>query len=96
MTTKNFDSNKQSFKSNKAILAGKKANGTLLKVIKMIEEDKYCPDIIQQVDAVIGLLKSTKKNLLEGHLNHCLEHKLHEDREKTIEELLQIYTLNQK
>jgi DNA-binding FrmR family transcriptional regulator len=74
-----------------ALLSAKKANGTLIKVIEMIEADEYCPDIIQQVDAVIGLLKSSKKNLLVGHLDHCLEHKLKENKTKTIDELLKIY-----
>lgn len=81
---------------HKAQLAAKKSLGTLQKVISMIEEDKYCPDIIQQVDAVIGLLKSTKKELLTGHLHHCLAERLQKDENQTIEELLQIYTLNSK
>ena len=77
----------------KSLLAAKKAQGTLNKVIEMIENDKYCPDIIQQVDAVIGSLKSVKKHLLNGHLDHCLENKLKEDRSKTIAELVRIFDL---
>lgn len=80
----------------KALLAGKKSLGTLQKVLSMIEEDKYCPEIIQQVDAVIGLLRSTKKELLTGHLHHCLSERLEKDESKTIDELIQIYGLNGK
>lgn len=83
-------------KKEKSILSVKKALGITNKVLKMIEEGKYCPEVIQQIDAVIGLLESTKKTLLEGHLNHCLEFKLKEDKEKTIEELLKIYNLSHK
>jgi DNA-binding FrmR family transcriptional regulator len=83
-------------KKQEAELSAKKAIGTLNKVLSMIEEDKYCPEIIQQVDAVIGLLQSTKKNLLAGHLDTCLEERLHNDKKGTIAELLKIFSLGQK
>ncbi len=72
----------------------RQAAGILTKVNRMIEEDVYCPDIIQQVDAVIGLLHRAKRELLAGHLDHCLEHKLKEDKQKTIQELLKLYNLS--
>lgn len=78
-------------KSTKLI---KSASSTLAKVLQMIEHDKYCPEIIQQIDSVIGLMKSVKKELLAGHLDHCLEKKLAENKEKTIAELLKIYNLS--
>lgn len=77
----------------KALIATKKAQGTITKVLKMVETDEYCPDVIQQVDAAIGLLNSTRKTLLYGHLNHCVEHKLKENKEKTVQELIKIYSL---
>lgn len=80
----------------KALLSTKKAVGTLQKVLEMIEDDKYCPEIIQQVDAAIGLLRSTKKNLLLGHLNHCLVKKLQENKKQTIDELMKIFNLGSK
>lgn len=80
--------------TSKSKTAVKKAFGTLAKVEQMIEEDKYCPDIIQQVDATIGLLQAARKSLLAGHLDHCLPIKMKEDKSKTITELLKIYNLN--
>lgn len=79
----------------KALKLAKQANGTLQKVMLMIEEDRYCPEIIQQLEAVKGLLKSAKRELLQGHLNHCLEKNIIENRDKTIQELIKIYNLNQ-
>lgn len=79
---------------NKAALSIKKSLGTLTKILQMVEEDEYCPDIIQQVDAAIGLLKSSKKTLLKGHLSHCIEDKLKENKPKAIEELIKIFDLN--
>lgn len=73
---------------------GRQASGILTKVNQMIEDDAYCPDIIQQVDAVIGLLRRAKRELLGGHLNHCLEHKLKENKQKTVQELLKLYKLS--
>jgi CsoR family transcriptional regulator, copper-sensing transcriptional repressor len=83
-------------KKEKAVVSTKKAQGTITKVLEMIQEDKYCIDVIQQVDAAIGLLNATKKALLEGHLDHCLEHKLHENKQQTIDELMKIYNLGKK
>jgi DNA-binding FrmR family transcriptional regulator len=77
----------------KSSLSIKKAQGTISKILQMIEDDKYCPDIIQQIDAVIGLLKSSKRTLLKGHLDHCLEDKLNENRKNAIEELIKILVL---
>jgi len=55
----------------RVMIALKKAHSHLGKVIKMVEKDEYCIDIMQQSLAVQGLLKSTHQILLENHLNHC-------------------------
>jgi len=78
----------------KATKSVKQSQGTLAKILAMIEGDVYCVDIIQQIDSVIGLLRSSKKELLAGHLDHCLVKKMTEDKDKTIQELLKIYNLS--
>lgn len=56
----------------KAILLSiKKAAGTIKKVEKMAEDDIYCADIAQQINATIGLLKSANNRLLEHHIKCC-------------------------
>ena len=72
----------------------KQARGTLETVISMIEADAYCPEIIQQANSVIGLLRSLNRELLAGHLDTCVVHKLHEDKPAAIRELLKIYNLS--
>ena len=72
----------------------KQAQGTLLKVIEMIENDTYCPETIQQIESVIGLLKSAKRDLLSGHLDSCLVDRLNKDKDQTIKELVKIYNLS--
>lgn len=78
---------------SKALLSVKKAYGTVSKIKKMIEEDKYCPEIIQQINSTIGLLQSSKKTLLLGHLDHCLEDKLKSNKKEAIDELIKIFDL---
>ena len=54
------------------MIAVKKAKTSLERVVTMIEDDKYCIDVIQQNLAVIGLLRSANMHLLEGHVNCCV------------------------
>jgi DNA-binding FrmR family transcriptional regulator len=77
----------------KALKCANQAQGTLNKVSQMILDDRYCPEIIQQVDSVIGLLKTARRELLAGHLDTCVAHQMAEDKQKAIAELLKIYNL---
>lgn len=72
----------------------KQAQGTLTKVLAMMEANEYCPSVIQQIDSVCGFLKSAKRELLAGHLDTCVADKLKEDKEAAIRELLKIYNLS--
>jgi DNA-binding FrmR family transcriptional regulator len=72
----------------------KQARGTLETVVAMIESDTYCPEIIQQTDSVIGLLKSVKRELLAGHLDTCVMRKMLADKPGAIRELMKIYNLS--
>lgn len=85
---------KLSAKKEKALKLAKQAHGTLAKVIAMIEEDEYCPNIIQQANSVCGFIKSVKTELLTGHLDSCIVKKMQENKEQTIKEMLKIYNLS--
>jgi len=78
----------------KSLKRAKQAMGTLNKILEMIQEDRYCPEVIQQVDSVIGLLKTAKRELLAGHLDTCVAHQMKENKKKAIDELLKIYNLS--
>ncbi len=71
---------------NKVMIAMKKAKTSIEKIMKMIEEDKYCIDVIQQSLAVIGLLKSANMTLLQGHVDHCVKNACKSGKKKDIEE----------
>lgn len=81
-------------KKQKALTHVKQAQGTFNKVAEMIEADRYCPEVIQQVDSVIGLLKTVKRELLVGHLDTCVAHQMMENKKKAIDELVKIYNLS--
>lgn len=84
----------------KISLAFKKAKGSVDKIINMIEEGKYCIDIMQQNLAVIGLLKSAHQMLLENHLGTCFKNAMASKNEKIkkqmIDEILKVNKLANK
>ena len=57
----------------KTLINFKKAQSLINKIIKMVEANEYCIDIMQQNLAVIGLLKSAHQMLMENHLNTCFK-----------------------
>jgi len=81
-------------KDKKILIALKKADGHLKNIIKMVENEEYCVDILQQNLAVIGLLKSANNKLMEGHLNTCfmgvIKGSNKKKAQKMIDELLRI------
>ena len=52
----------------------KRAAGHLNSVIAMIEEEKPCLAVAQQIQAVESAITKAKKTLIHDHIDHCLEH----------------------
>lgn len=52
----------------------RRIEGQVRGIAKMIEEDKYCIDVLTQVSAVNSAMRSVALNLLDEHLNHCVSH----------------------
>ena len=50
----------------------KTARGQLEGIIKMVEENRYCIDISNQVLATRALLERTNRIILEGHIEGCI------------------------
>jgi uncharacterized protein len=51
----------------------KRAEGHLRKIIAMIEEQRPCLDLAQQLHAVEKAVCQAKKRLIHDHIDHCLE-----------------------
>jgi len=41
---------------------------------KMVEEDRYCIDIVTQISAVRAALRRVEEEVLKDHVAHCVEH----------------------
>ena len=60
---------------------------------KMVEEDRYCPDIVTQVASVQEALRGVGRQLLRNHLKHCATTRDQEGQEEadaTYDELLEM------
>jgi DNA-binding FrmR family transcriptional regulator len=63
---------------------------------RMLEEDKYCIDVIRQVQAVQAALNKVSNMILEGHLNSCVTTAIRSDdpteRERVVNEITSIFS----
>lgn len=67
----------------------KTARGQLDGILKMVDEDRYCIDISQQLMATEALLNRINREVLSAHLRSCVQQAVTaEDREEKVEELV--------
>lgn len=71
----------------KALQNLKTVRGQIDGIIKMIEDERYCMDIANQILASIALLKKANGHILTGHLNSCVKHAV--DKPEEFDEKLQ-------
>lgn len=67
------------------------AKGQISGIQKMIDNDEYCIDIVNQIMATIAILKKTNSEILDAHLHHCvINAKNNEELEKKMDEISEI------
>ncbi|HBJ1647033.1 metal-sensing transcriptional repressor [Clostridium botulinum] len=72
----------------KALQSLKTAKGQIEGIIKMIEDDRYCIDVANQILAAQSLLKKADLMILQGHLRHCIKEAcLNNNPDEKIEEM---------
>lgn len=71
----------------------RRIEGQVRGVIRMVEEDRYCADIVTQVAAVRESLQSVSKNLLRNHLKHCATKALRSGGKESEEMLTELVDL---
>lgn len=72
----------------KALQYLKTAKGQIEGIIKMIEDDRYCIDVANQILASQSLLKKADSMILQGHLRHCIKEAcLNDNPDEKIEEM---------
>lgn len=78
----------------------KKTQGQIKLIDKMVDDDRYCIDVAQQINAAVGLLKRININILENHLQTCGTHKLgsksQKDKDEFVQELIKTFNLTGK
>lgn len=60
----------------------KRAEGQVRGIARMVEEDKYCIDILTQVNAVRAALDKVAVELIRDHAQHCMTHITDEAEQK--------------
>lgn len=72
------------------------AKGQLESVMKMVDEDKYCIDVLHQMQAVESALKETGNLVLENHLKSCVADAITKGRrDEAIGEIMQVFRKKQ-
>jgi len=67
----------------------KTARGQMDGIVRMVEEDRYCIDVSQQLMATEALLNRVNKEILTAHLKHCVnEAATPAQREEKVDELV--------
>ena len=64
------------------------AKGQLEGIIKMIDEDRYCLDISDQLMATRALLKKTNNLILKNHIDNCVRNAIKDGDDTKIDEVI--------
>lgn len=69
----------------------KTARGQIDGILKMIEDDRYCIDISNQLLAVESIIGKANKEVIRGHMHHCVKEAFESgDEENKIDEIISL------
>jgi DNA-binding FrmR family transcriptional regulator len=78
----------------------KTIEGHLRGVIRMVEEESYCIDVIRQIQAVESALNKVSSKILEDHLNSCvitaIQGNDRKERERVLKEITEVFEMSTK
>jgi len=68
--------------------------GQVRGIARMVESDRYCVDVLDQIAAVEKALRAVSAELVKNHLRHCVRHALEDggDDREVLDELAQVLT----
>jgi len=68
--------------------------GQVRGIQKMIHDERYCIDILTQINSIQGAIKAVGENILERHLKGCVKQSFsigdQEDRTKKVDEVIEV------
>jgi DNA-binding FrmR family transcriptional regulator len=86
--------NEQISTHQEEIVRLKRIEGQIRGIQKMIEEKRYCIDILTQLASVVGAIKGVEENILERHLKGCVQQSFtkgnKQDRSTKIDEVIDV------
>ncbi|GIK48677.1 MAG: metal-sensitive transcriptional regulator [Hyphomonadaceae bacterium] len=81
--------------SKKTSASLKRIEGQVRGIQKMIEDDRYCIDVVTQIEAVRAALSRVEADLLRQHLQHCVHKAMKStdasEQARVIEELVGVF-----
>ena len=87
-------------KHEKALQRLKTTEGHLRGIVRMVEEDAYCIDVIRQIQAVEAALNKISSIILEDHLNTCVITAIQgedaSERERVLVEIQEVFEMATK
>ncbi len=85
---------------DEAIRRLKSTAGHLNGIVRMLEEDRYCIDIIRQIQAAQAALSRVSETILDGHLHSCVTTAVRgddpEERERVLKEITEVFRQTNK
>ena len=64
--------------------------GQVRGISKMIEEDRYCGDVLIQLSAISSSIESLSLKILEKHLKHCVKNDVLEGHDEALDEFVDL------
>jgi DNA-binding FrmR family transcriptional regulator len=83
MTTRGYSADKEQLRKRLA-----RIEGQVRGVQRMVDEDRYCIDVLQQISAIQAALNGVALGLVDGHVRHCIVGASDGDREEMTTELM--------
>lgn len=78
----------------------KTVEGHMRGIVRMVEEDAYCIDVIRQIQAVEAALHKVSAQILEEHLNSCVITAIQGDepgeRQRVLKEITEVFVMANK
>lgn len=73
-----------------------RVEGQVRGIARMVDEDRYCIDIVTQIGAVRAALRRIEEEVLRDHVGHCVEHAIRsgkpDEQRKKIAELMEVFS----
>lgn len=75
----------------------RRIEGQVRGIQKMVEDDRYCIDIMMQINAIHSGMKQVSYSLLEDHANHCVMDAIDSgDGKEAVKELIDVIKMQNK